>query len=218
MGDRLGEAVALVNLGSLQTLLGDKTAALDLLSLSAGISQTIGARHQLGFAQHEIAMLLAQGGEPGEAHRWFDAALATRRATGYRPGIATTMSEIGPLLARLGRRDDGIASLREAGDLCHVLELAPLGAVVSCRLAALGAATAADASEAFARAEARLPHHDRLECRLLLWRLTGDAAHLAAARAIDQEILGRAPAACRESMLANVALHREVAAAAGADA
>ena len=53
-----------------------------------------------------------------------------------------------------------------------------------------------------------------MEARFLLWQATRDAAHLAEAKRRLEFIVEHAPADCRESMLANVRLHREIAAAA----
>jgi hypothetical protein len=53
-----------------------------------------------------------------------------------------------------------------------------------------------------------------MEARCLLWQATRDPAHLAEAKRVLDFLVEHAPADCRESMLANVRLHREIAAAA----
>jgi tetratricopeptide (TPR) repeat protein len=213
MGDRLGEAIALVNVGSLRLGFGDAEGARDALLAAAAIAETIGARLPLGFAQHNLGLLFAQTGEAGEASRWFDAALATRRAAGYRPGIAATTCEVGALLGRLGRRDDALAALREARDVCHVLDLAPLGALAACRLAAMDASEVAEARRALASSEGLLPRQDVVECRWCLWRAAGERADLTAARETLDLLLAHAPPECRERMSTRVPLHREILAA-----
>jgi len=50
--------------------------------------------------------------------------------------------------------------------------------------------------------------------RLLLWRATGDTAHLAAAKRRLDHLVEHAPPEYRESMLTNVRVHREIVAAA----
>jgi hypothetical protein len=52
--------------------------------------------------------------------------------------------------------------------------------------------------------------------RFLLWQATHDRAHLAEAKRLLDFMVEHAPPDCRESMLANVRLHREIAAAAKA--
>ena len=53
-----------------------------------------------------------------------------------------------------------------------------------------------------------------MEARFLLWQATRDPAHLAEAKRLLDHLVAHAPPDCRESMLANVRLHREIAAAA----
>jgi hypothetical protein len=52
-----------------------------------------------------------------------------------------------------------------------------------------------------------------MEARFLLWQATRDPAHLAEAKRLLDFVVERAPPECRETMLANVRLHREIAAA-----
>jgi hypothetical protein len=53
-----------------------------------------------------------------------------------------------------------------------------------------------------------------MEARFQVFRATRDRAHLAEAKRLLDQFVAHAPADCRESMLANVRLHREIAAAA----
>jgi hypothetical protein len=53
--------------------------------------------------------------------------------------------------------------------------------------------------------------------RLVLWRVTGDRAHLAEAKRRLDELVAHAPEDCRASMLTNVRVHREIAEAAKAE-
>ena len=53
-----------------------------------------------------------------------------------------------------------------------------------------------------------------MQTRFLLWQATFDLVHLAEAKRLLDFFVEHAPPDCRESMLANVRLHREIAAAA----
>jgi hypothetical protein len=55
---------------------------------------------------------------------------------------------------------------------------------------------------------------DATHVRFLLWQATRDPTHLAEARRRLDLLVEHAPADCRESMITNVRLHREIAAAA----
>ena len=52
-----------------------------------------------------------------------------------------------------------------------------------------------------------------MNARFLLWQATRDRAHLVEAKRLLDFLVEHAPPECRESMLANVRLHREIAAA-----
>ncbi len=64
--------------------------------------------------------------------------------------------------------------------------------------------------------ESRVGVRDAMEARFLLWQATHDPSHLAEAKRRLDFLVEHAPPDCRESMLANVRLHREIAAAARA--
>jgi hypothetical protein len=53
-----------------------------------------------------------------------------------------------------------------------------------------------------------------MEAHFLLFRATGDRAHLAEAKRLLDHLVENAPEDCRETMLSNVSLHRAIAAAA----
>jgi hypothetical protein len=66
----------------------------------------------------------------------------------------------------------------------------------------------------FAAHGERLDVRSRMEVRLLLWQATNDGAHLVEAKRLLEFVVDHAPPDCRESMLADDRIHREVAAAA----
>jgi hypothetical protein len=67
---------------------------------------------------------------------------------------------------------------------------------------------------ALAAHEGRVEIAAAMQARLLLWQATRDPAHLAEAKRVLDRLVEHAPPECRESMIANVRLHREIAAAA----
>jgi tetratricopeptide (TPR) repeat protein len=210
MGDRMGETVALVNLGALHQALGDVEGARSLLLDAVAAAQSLGALHPLGHAQNALGALFVQTGEHGEAQRWLDAALATRRTIRNRPEAVATDLDRALLLATVGRRDDAVALLREVRDVAHVLGLRPSRAIASGRLAALGALSAGEAAEDLRAAEPAMPRMDVVECARDLHLATGDASWLARAQAVAAEILDRAPPERRAAMRANVPILRSV--------
>jgi hypothetical protein len=82
------------------------------------------------------------------------------------------------------------------------------------RLATLPGGDAAAALAALAAHEGRASVQEAMQARFLLWRATRDTAHRVEAKRLLDFLVEHAPPDCRESMLANVRLHREIAAAA----
>ena len=82
-----------------------------------------------------------------------------------------------------------------------------------CELALLPGGTAADALRAFAETESKLEAEERMSARSLLWRATGDRAHLAEAKRLLDESLAKVPAEHHATTLANVRVNREITAA-----
>jgi hypothetical protein len=74
----------------------------------------------------------------------------------------------------------------------------------------VAAAAEGDAATAL-RHEERATHAQRMEARFLLWKATGDRAHLEEAHRLLQEAVAHAPKERREAMLRDVPLHREIA-------
>ena len=59
----------------------------------------------------------------------------------------------------------------------------------------------------------RTGHDLRLRARFGLWELTGEVTHLAEAHRMLRHLIDHAPEDCRETMIENVPLHRDIAAA-----
>jgi hypothetical protein len=70
-----------------------------------------------------------------------------------------------------------------------------------------------EALAALEAGEAGAPTGDAMEARFLLWQATRDRAHLVEAKRLLDFLVEHAPPECRETMLANVRLHREIVAA-----
>jgi hypothetical protein len=140
--------------------------------------------------------------------------LALRREIGYRDGEAETLVTRGAHLARQGREAEAGADLDAALALARELSLPGVELLATAQLATLPGGDAAAALAALAAHEGRAEVRRAMQVRFLLWQATRDPAHLAEAKSLLDFIVEHAPADCRESMLANVRLHREIAAAA----
>jgi len=105
-------------------------------------------------------------------------------------------------------------SLTRARDEAANIGAAEEETIARCQLACLARGDAGDALAAFAANEERLGAEERRAARFLLFTATGDRTHLVEAKRLLDEAVSSVPDDVRESMLANVRLHREIAAAA----
>ena len=88
--------------------------------------------------------------------------------------------------------------------------------IARCELALLQDGSTPEALTCLAENESRIQAEDCMTARLLLWKATQDRAHLAEAKRLLDEALAKVPAEHHASMLANVRVNREIAAAAKA--
>jgi hypothetical protein len=111
---------------------------------------------------------------------------------------------------RGGKPAQGHARLSEALDLAHDLKV-PDGIVLANAHRAL--MPGGDVREALSAAEeygSRLSNPARMETRFRLWLATKDKAHLAEAHRLLCFARDHAPEDCRDSMIENVPLHRDI--------
>ena len=210
IGNSFSEAHALANLGLLWHVLGRPLDARKHLERSIVLARELGARRVGGWAVQVLGELAVEQGDAAAAERRFAEALDLRHAIGSRDGEAETLLARGALLARLSRTDEARVSLREALVIARELSLPGVELLAAAGLATLPGGDA-DAVLALLRThEDRAPHIMRMEARFLLWRATRDPAHLAEAKRRLDFLVEHAPPECRESMLANVRLHREI--------
>jgi serine/threonine protein kinase/tetratricopeptide (TPR) repeat protein len=211
IGSRSGESTALLNLGSLWLSLGNLVRARRALEPSLAIIREIGARDAEGFGFLFLGRLADEEGHVAEALRLMGESLALRRKIGHGDGVADSLIEIADLRRRAGDAEAARTALDEALRLSREQGYARQAVVALAMLACL---PGGDAQAVVAElAHASVGGYDS-RTRFLLWQATRDPVHLAEARRLLDFIVEHAPPDCRETMLANVRLHREIAAAA----
>ena len=120
----------------------------------------------------------------------------------------------GALFARLSRTEEARTALGYALVIARELSRPDVEVLATATLAQLPGGDVATALAAFAAHGQHVGVKQTMDARFLLWRATHDPAHLVEAKRLLDFLVAHAPADCRESMLANVRLHREIAAAA----
>jgi serine/threonine protein kinase/tetratricopeptide (TPR) repeat protein len=213
IGDRHGEAIALVNLGPVRLALGDAVGAREALTESLAICRTIGAQYPEGYALHGLGAVAEAEDELIAALRLHGEALDLRRAIRHADGIVESLLAIGELRRRSGDPSRARAAAAEAAALAEARGFTSEVVVARAILACL---PEGDADAAVAEHARFVAQGDSSRVRLLLWHATGDLVHLAEAKRLLDHIIAQAPPEYRESMVANVPLHREIAEAARA--
>jgi tetratricopeptide (TPR) repeat protein len=215
-GDRRGITAAMINLGETLHKCGCLAESRAQLTRALSLSRDLGLRYYETYALQLLAELDADDGDAAAAERGFAAAIALRRQIGQKHGEAATLIARGSLFARQGREAEA------RGDLVAALALAQersdpgMELVAPAWLARLPGGDAGAALAALATHEERAGVQNAMQARFLVWKATGDGAHLEQARRRLAYLVAHAPPAHRESMATNVRLHREIVAAAAA--
>ena len=204
-GERGGEAIALVNLGALHASLGAFEIAKDRLHEALADLREFGSRRPEGYALHGLAVVAEAEGNLQEAKRYLAEALAVRREIDYRNGIAVSLAALGRVLLSEGNDDEAKPHLEEALEIARELRIPGPLVLASALLPDVDAGLAA-----FAEHESLLRHVEKMEARFLLWKATRDPVHLEEARRLLGALRDHAPEDCRDSMIENVPLHREI--------
>jgi tetratricopeptide (TPR) repeat protein len=214
IGDRRGEALTTGNLGTLFWHLGRLGVAREHYERSLALSREIGDRRNESAALHRLAACFTEERDAAASERLLTEALALRREIGHRAGEADSLGARGAHLARQGRDAEARADLDAALAIARELSLPGLELLATVQVATLPGGDIAEALAALAAHESHVEKPMAMQVRALLWQATRDTAHLAEAKRCLDFMVEHAPADCRESMLANVGIHREIAAAA----
>jgi tetratricopeptide (TPR) repeat protein len=216
IGDRECAGDALGSMGIVLHHQGRLSEALDRFEQEFAIACETGDLSGQAAAHHQIGGLLRDLGDVTGAEERYRACLAICAETGERLLTAATHVALSSLRASLCGDESARASLTTARDLARAAGALGLETIARCELACLPGGDPFDALAAFAAHEDRLDAAQRLDARHLLWRATGDKAHLVEAKRLLDASVAHVDAATRESMLANVRVNREVAEAAKA--
>ena len=114
VGDLLGQARALNNLGVYAYYEGRWENALEYYARACDVSQRAGDIVHAATATNNEAEILSDQGLLDESRELFEDALRVWRAAGYRVGIALATSNLGRVAARAGRFEEANELLNEA--------------------------------------------------------------------------------------------------------
>ena len=123
LGDLIGQAGVLNNLGVEAYYAGDWPKALDLYERSRGLYERVGNIVSAGNASNNIGEIYSDQGRLDEARALFEAVVATYKQTGQGEWEALARSNLGYVEARAGNLDEAAAVLAAATE-----QFAELGA------------------------------------------------------------------------------------------
>jgi tetratricopeptide (TPR) repeat protein len=210
-GDRRGEANATGNLGNVFYALGRLAEAGEHGERHLALSREIGYRQGEAFAQHNLGAVHREEGDVAASEACFETCLALCAETAFRHGQAATLRALGSLRVGAGDGERGRESLAAARDLAREIGYAGAEVLARCELALLPGGCAADALAAWTEHAERLEADERREARLLLFRATGDRAHLVEAKRLVDEAVAHVDEETRGLMLTKRRVNREIA-------
>jgi tetratricopeptide (TPR) repeat protein len=201
-----GSSFAKLNVGRMQAALGDPEEARSTLEVVRAELKSAGMRRPESYAIHRLGDVAEQMGRLEEAEGLFNQALSLRGEIAYPAGVSESLLALGRLRKKQGK--DVTAILKESQKIARDIDR-PDEFVLSAVY--LGGGVAAEA--ALKSHGPRMRVRERMEAHYELWCATKNPEHLAEARRLHQHLLDHAPEGCREAMVANVPLHRDIAAA-----
>ncbi|MHC4469493.1 MAG: ATP-binding protein, partial [Planctomycetota bacterium] len=210
IGDAEGESNALVNMGGMLVKLGDEDEAKRCYEESRKVSGTVGARLMEAYAVHGLGNVALLESDLDGAEARFNEALSLWSDMDFGGGVALAKLSLGRVCREAGRTDEALSHVEDALAKAREMGSGPSICQASALLCQLDPDAAASALESFEEHKDSLGQSERMEISFLLHVATKDPEHLEEAHRLLVFRRDRAPEEHRETMIANVPLHREI--------
>ncbi|MHC4956170.1 MAG: protein kinase domain-containing protein, partial [Planctomycetota bacterium] len=210
IGYRVGEAIATGNLGGVILGLGRHAEAREHYERCSVLSREIGYRQGEGDALAGLAAVAEAQDDAAQAASLHVEALALRRELGEKDTVAETLGSLGRLEAERGDTESATTHVAEALSLAR--ETGTPNAILAATIeqARLPGGDVDAALAALEQHEERAGHTGKIDARFRLWEVTQDREHLDEAHRLLTFMREQAPEDCRDSMIENVPLHRDI--------
>jgi predicted ATPase len=208
IGDRHGEAVAMGNLGTVLCSQGRYEGARAQYEKCLTLAREIGNQRQEACGLADLGLLADAEGEGEAALRLLGEALALRRELGEKETVAMTLVALGAIELKRGDPESAGRHLEEA--LGREIQTPATLLLATVYRAQLPGGDTEAALAALEDHEERVEHATKTEARFRLWELTQDKGHLEEAHRLLLFVRDHAPEDCRDSMIENVPLHRDI--------
>ncbi|MHC4473980.1 MAG: tetratricopeptide repeat protein, partial [Planctomycetota bacterium] len=213
LGIPLSEGIGLACLALVEAVLGLTDLAARTSDEAIRVLRKIGAPSFEGKALAGRGAIHEQVGDLVPARHCFEKALALCRESSDRAGVSEILLEIGELEIREGNEENAVAHLEEAASIAGDLGDPRLVLRVAVARAGLPGGRVESALAAVENHEEGAWLEDRMHVRFQLWESVRDRTHLEEAHRLLCYALFHAPEEFRETMIANVPLHRDIMAA-----
>jgi len=214
---QLGGATHLANaeesLGLVAFGLGDLDAAREHNQRCVKIAREAGVPAEEAVGLHFLGQVEQALGNHEEAAARYHQAITIRSDMGRIGGVAETRLRLGVLELQRGRKSQAIEQLDRAIELGEKSRYYQVETLAKCWRALLPTGDADAARKAVTDAAERMEFAPRMEAYYLLWQATGDKDQLAKAHDMLMHLREHAPAEYHDSLMTNVPLHRDIAAA-----
>ncbi|HEU0116862.1 MAG TPA: tetratricopeptide repeat protein, partial [Thermomicrobiales bacterium] len=114
VGDRRGEAIALLSLGTAADRQGDYRHAIAFYEAGVAILRELGDRHRLAKGLNGLGLALSNAGETARGEALLEESLAIKRELGDRKGIAVALTNLAVIAYERGDVDRTIAWLEQS--------------------------------------------------------------------------------------------------------
>ncbi len=212
-GLRRGESIALGGLGAVCFGEGRLPQAQKYFESELALCPQIGHRSGEATARFSIAVVSQELGDTTRAEQGLVAALALCESIGYHRLAPSIHIELGRIRVSEGDAARARESFVAAREVASRVGIAGAETLARCHLAGLPGGDGAETIAAVVESEERLEPVEARAAHFLLWKLTGDRAHLETSKRLLDAALSLVDDETRTSMVENLRLNREIAAA-----
>jgi len=210
IGDRRLTALFSTSLAAVDVVLGRFGRARETLEGSLALAREIGLVREETYALMGLAEIDDQEGAFGRSRELLKRARRLSYDLGEGEGVVHTSITLGRRALAEGREEEAARELDAALSAAREAGMADAEVRALCLQALLPGGDASAALEALTAKQDALGVSDRMDVHFLLYRVTGRKPQIQAAHDLLTFLVEHAPEDCRESMLRNVRLPREV--------
>ncbi len=210
IGNPMHLGINQMGMGGLWIDLGQFDRAREALGLARETFQQLHYRMGASYILEMLGILAEEEARPEQAEELLLEAKQLREELGFEEGVADALCLLGRFHMRRGEDDRARIEFEQCLELCNEDSANPIRALATVHLAGLPGGDPAGARQVLRGFEPQLSITGRMEAHFGLFRADGAEADLAEAGRLLSFLVRNAPEQYRESVAANILLHREI--------